>query len=266
MTKILGPITIVFLLASAYLAHKNKQYYEFEISETNARKTELDIQKTRLKTAIDTLAATVKEREEVQAENVQLTKTEAEQTQTNANLKAQIETKTRETQVNKQQLDEIREKTARIGDIRDLASKMRAANAEIGEMKKTVENHEARLDQLTQDNTNTEGRIGSMKQMFETIAQNKSLPSLNTRIRSIYPTWGFVTLSSGNDSGVVMNSILDVVRDGNTIAKLLVTSVERNSAAASIVPDSIAQDITLMVGDRVVPEKPAAAPATAFVR
>jgi len=45
---------------------------------------------------------------------------------------------------------------------------------------------------------------------------------------------------------------LDVVRDGATIAKLLVTSVESTSASASIIPDSIAQDITLMVGDRVV--------------
>jgi hypothetical protein len=43
-----------------------------------------------------------------------------------------------------------------------------------------------------------------------------------------------------------------VVRDGATIAKLLVTSVEGRSASASIIPDSIAQDITLMVGDRVV--------------
>ena len=40
-----------------------------------------------------------------------------------------------------------------------------------------------------------------MKTMFETIASGKSLPTANTSIRAIYPTWGFVTLASGNASG-----------------------------------------------------------------
>ncbi len=97
-----------------------------------------------------------------------------------------------------------------------------------------------------------------MKKKFETISSGQSLPTLNTRIRSIYPTWGFVTLATGNAGGVVTNSTLDVVRDGSTIAKLLVTSVERNSASASIIPDSIAPDVTLMVGDRVIPAQTAA--------
>jgi chemotaxis protein histidine kinase CheA len=267
MSKILGSITMVLLLAALYIAYTNKQFYEFEISSTQQRKAELKVQEDRLQAAVEAYAATVKEREAVQAENVELTKNEADQKQANENFKMQIESKTRETASNQKQLDEVREKTARVGDIRDLASKMRATKLELEELAETIQNHEARLDQLTNDNRTTEGRIVSMKEMFEVIAQNKSLPTLQSRIRSIYPSWGFVTLSSGNDSGVVMNSMLDVVRDGATIAKLLVTSVERNSAAASIVPDSITQDITLMVGDQVVPARTeATAPATASLR
>lgn len=67
-----------------------------------------------------------------------------------------------------------------------------------------------------------------------------------------------MTLASGNNAGVVANSTLEVVRDDQTIAKLLVTAVESTTSSASIVPDSIAADVTLMVGDRVVA---AAAPA-----
>ena len=59
-------------------------------------------------------------------------------------------------------------------------------------------------------------------------------------------------VNAGNNAGVNANSTLDVVRDGETIAQLLVTAVESRSASASIIPDSIAQDVTLMVGDRVV--------------
>jgi hypothetical protein len=134
---------------------------------------------------------------------------------------------------------------------------MRATKAELTELAQNIEANENRLDQLTTDNRQTEDRIGGMRSMFETFSKSNSLPTLNTRIRSIYPTWGFVTLSSGNDAGVAMSSTLDVVRDGATIARLLVTAVERNSASANIIPDSIAQDITLMVGDRVVPSQTA---------
>ena len=59
---------------------------------------------------------------------------------------------------------------------------------------------------------------------------------------------------------MVANSTLDVVRGDNTVAKLLVTSVESGTAAASIIPDSMANDTALMVGDRVIAtaQKPAA--------
>ena len=49
------------------------------------------------------------------------------------------------------------------------------------------------------------------------------------------------------------NSILDVVRNGSVVAKLMVTAVESGSSSASIIPDSLGEDVTLMVGDRVVP-------------
>lgn len=259
----------MFLLAgAAFISYKNQQWYKEEIKQTNIQKDNLARTKQRLKTAIDTYDKTKAEREAVEEENIQLTKDEADQRESNEDLKQQITTKTRETQDNKARLDEIREKTARVGDICDLASKMRATSAELTELRETIEKNETQLDQLTNDNQRTEGEITDMKGMFETIAQNQSLPKLNARIRSIYSSWGFVTLSSGNDGGVVNSSMLDIVRNGEVIGHLLVTSVERNSAAASIVPDSLAEDVTLMVGDRVVPTKKQEnpAPATAFTR
>lgn len=270
MTNILGPITMIVLMLAGYIAFQNKKAYEAEIAETNVQKGMLEVQRDRLQKAKDDFAATKAKRIETQEKNVELTATEAAQKQKNEELKEIIASKTRETENNKQQLDGIREKTAKIGDLRELASKMRATKAELTELDQNIEQNENRLDQLTNDNRQTEGRIGGMRDMFDTFSKSNSLPTLSTRIRSIYPTWGFVTLGSGNDAGVAMNSTLDVVRDGATIAKLLVTAVERNSASANIVPDSISQDVTLMVGDRVVPAQSvnpvppaAAAPAIA---
>ncbi|MEO0016885.1 MAG: hypothetical protein RLZZ522_168, partial [Verrucomicrobiota bacterium] len=102
----------------------------------------------------------------------------------------------------------------------------------------------------------------------EMVARRESY-CIKTRINSIYPSWGFVTLGAGTTSGVVSGSTLEVVRGTTPVAKLLVTAVESNTASASIVPDSLAQGTVLMEGDQVVathktaeaaPKKPAPLP------
>ena len=173
-----------------------------------------------------------------------------------------LDSKTEKVAANKVQLDGVREKTEKTGDLKELASKMRATKAELEELAQSIAGAEAKLANLTAQNSSTDAQVRDTKGKFENFSSGQSLASLQTRIRSIYPNWGFVTLASGNNAGVVTNSTLNVVRDGQTIAKLLVTAVESNSASASIVPDSLAPEVTLMVGDRVVPAQKAAAPSS----
>lgn len=255
MANVFGILTAIVLAISAFVAYKNKAAYETEISNTAARKSELDKSRARLKLAQDTLASTTAKRNEVDGENLKLAEDEVAQKKANAALQAQVDEKTKKVAANKEKLDDIREKTSKVGEINQLADKLKKTRAELEELAQSISATEAKLANLNGQNGQTEKEIGDMKDMFTTISSNQSLPTLNTRIRSIYPTWGFVTLATGNSGGVVTNSTLDVVRDGNTIAKLLVTAVETNSASASIIPDSVAKDVTLMVGDRVVPGK-----------
>jgi predicted RNase H-like nuclease (RuvC/YqgF family) len=252
MANVFGILTFIVLGLSAFVAYRNKAVYEVEITTTLEEKAKLAESRKRLKTAQDTLAETIATRTGVDEENVKLTAAEASQQKTNADLKSQVEEKTAKTAKNKEQLDEIREKTSKVGDLKELASKMRQTNADLEELAQSIAANEAKLANLTALNTQTEASANAMKKKFEIYSSVQSLPTLNTRIRTIYPTWGFVTLASGNNAGVVTNSTLDVVRDGAVIAKLLVSAVESSSASASIVPDSIAQDVTLMVGDKVV--------------
>lgn len=256
MANVFGILTLFALLSAGFLALKNKEKYQLEIEETAKRKQELKVSQERLETARKNVADTIDERKGVDEEVVSLTEEDNAQRESNEKLKKDIESKTAEVESNKQQLDEIRDKTAKIGDLQDLASQMRTTKAELEELGQNITASEAKLANLTAVNEQTETQSGNMKTKFEIISSGRSLPTLNTRIRSIYPTWGFVTLAAGNTGGVVSNSTLEVVRDGTVIAKLLVTSVERSSASASIVPDSMAPDTVLMVGDRVVPAKP----------
>jgi hypothetical protein len=259
MANVFGIITTIVLLLAGFVAYKNKAAYENEISVTASEKDKLAVSQKRFNTAKDDLAMTIADRTDVEAEIAKLTDEEAAQKKANADFVSQRDSKTAQTASNKEKLDEIREKTAQVGDLKELAAKMRSANAELEELSQEISAADAKLANLTAQNNQAESQLNAMKKKFETISSGQSLPTLNTRIRSIYPSWGFVTLATGNSGGVVTNSTLDVVRDGSTIAKLLVTAVERNSASASIIPDSIAQDVTLMVGDRVIPAQAAAA-------
>jgi len=262
MAKVFGILTAIVLALSAFIAFKNKAQYETQALDVQARKESLTASQTRLKAIEAELAASPAERAGVEAEVEKLTAEEAVEKKTNDEINAKIDAATAKIASNKEQLAGIREKTSKIGDLKESASKLRADNAELEELDRSIAASEAKLANLTSEKSSSEAQVNEAKGKFESFSSGQSLPSLKTRIRSIYPNWGFVTLASGNNAGVIANSTLNVVRDGNTVAKLLVTAVESNSSSASIVPDSMAQDATLMVGDRVVPGLKASKPAS----
>lgn len=252
MANILGIFTAIILAVAAFVAMKNKARLEDEISNRDTEERSLAQSKDRLTAAQAVLDALPIERAGVDEQFAAKSEEEAKLQEANAKMKAEIESKTATIEANKAQLDTIREKIAKVGEIRDLADKMKAMRVELEELAQSITDEEASLANLTAQNTATQADAKKRKDELELLGKGKSLPSLNTSIRSIYPTWGFVTLNDGNNAGVNTNSTLDVVRDGETIARLLVTAVESRSASATIIPDSIAQDVTLMVGDRVV--------------
>lgn len=253
MANVFGILTAITLAFAAFVALKNKAAYESVIAETVTGRENLAKAEVRLKAAEEILEKLPVQRAAVDAEVAQLIAVETKKKAENDATKVQIDAKAAKIAENKQKLDEIREKTQKVGDLKELASKMRATSAELEELSQSIATAEAEVANLTAQNTSSEAQIGKAKTLLEAFASGNSLPTLQTRIRSIYPNWGFVTLASGNNAGVVNNSSLDVVRDDQVICKLLVTAVESTSASASIVPDSMKDDITLMVGDLVVP-------------
>lgn len=251
MADVFGILTAIVLALSAFVAYKNKSSYEKARDVTLVdEQAKFAKQQDLLKTAQDSLA---KIRDEVEVDIANLTKETADTKKANDDLSLEIETKTAKVNANKEQLDEVRARTEQVGDLKTLADKMRDAESEREELNQSITEAEAKLANLIAQNRQADEQAATIRTKLEAFSAGTSLPTLNTRIRSIYPTWGFVTLADGNNGGVISNSTLNVVRGGETIAKLLVTAVERNSASASIIPDSVAQGVTLMIGDRVVP-------------
>jgi hypothetical protein len=253
MANVLGIITAVSLALAAFVAFKNKGAYESEITRLSDSKQQLAKTQSTLKTTESKLDAEKEKRAELEADVARLSEVEAKQKSENEETRGRLEGIRTETAANKEKLDAVREKTEKLGDLKGLASRMRAMNGELEQLAETASERNAELANLTANNTQIQSQISELKGMFERISAGQSLASLRTTIRSIYPSWGFVTLAAGNSQGVVANSTLDVVRDGEVIGKLLVTAVEHGSSTASIVPDSVSPDVTLMAGDQVVP-------------
>jgi cell division protein FtsB len=260
MANVFGILTAVVLALAAFVAFKNKDAYANELSHRKAAQEKLAVSQKRLEAARATLASTQDERSKTEANVAKLKTEEAAQKKSNDDIKSQIETKKQTVDANKKNLDQIREKTAPLGEIKELAPMVNALRSAIGELKQEIATNEGKLVNLSDENTRVEGGIQVLRNQSDMVSRRESYFT-KTQISSIYPNWGFVTLAAGSTAGVVSGSTLEVVRDGSTVAKLLVTAVESNTSSASIVPDSIAQDTVLMVGDQVVAaHKPAPQP------
>lgn len=260
MANVFGILTAVLLALAAFVAFKNKDAYQYEVTHRQDEERKLAASQERLKTAQTNLATTQKEVSDTKGEVAKLRETEAAQKKGNEDLKSQIEAKTTETAANKTKLDEIRAKVAELGEIKELVPKVKAMSAAVEDAKQQIATNTAKLANLKDENTRIEAFIKNLNDQNSMVSRKESYFKSAT-VASIFPNWGFVTLSAGSTAGVVAGSTLEVVRDGQPVAKLLVSAVENNTASASIVPDSLAQDTVLMVGDKVVPSsKPIEAP------
>lgn len=254
MANIIGIFTAIILAVSAFVAIKNNGRLETEIETRKNKEAVLAQTKAELVAAQETLNALPIERAEIEAQAVAKKAEETALKESIETLKAEIETKTAEIAKNREELNQAPDegKKLTLDEIIALIPKMKENSAALEELTQELAAKEASLANLTAENTATQADATRRKEDLEALSKGESLSSLRTSIRSIYPTWGFVTLNDGNNAGVTANSTLDVIRDGETIARLLVTAVETRSASASIIPDSMADGATLMVGDRVV--------------
>lgn len=255
MAKVFGILTALILAAAAFVAHKNGEKYQSEISIRQQEEKLLASTEKRLAAAKDDLEKTTKEREATEATVVKLTKDKIAQEKLNNELKKEIDAKVAEVAANKEKLDGLKKKLEGLPNIDQLVPRMKAVRAELEELASTIAASEATLANLTAESERLDKVNANYREISSWPAAKKSNPALKTRISSIYSNWGFVTLAAGNTAGVIASSSLDVVRDGETIAKLVVTAVEAGTASASIVPDSVRADTVLMVGDSVVPSK-----------
>lgn len=248
---ILGIFTALALLAAAYIGNKNSEKYTEEIAnrqEKEATRTKLQATKKR---TLDDRDSTNLKRTEQEGQARQKGEEVVDQENKVTAIKKEIEEKSQTIASQKQQIDAIKEQLTKHGDVKELVAKLRRMRDELEKLKTDIEAANVKLANLTSEKNRTSAVIVDYKTENDWRSRTLSNPNLKTKISGIFSQYGFVTLTSGNNAGVVGGSVLNVVRDGKTVAKLLVKSVETSTAAAELIPDSIAGDTVLAVGDNV---------------
>ncbi len=253
MANILGIFTAIILAVAAFVASKNKTRLADEIVAQETAAQSLKTSQARLIASQEKLKKLPLERSELDGKAAKKTEEETAIKQATAEMEELIDTKNKKFAANKEELDSIRTKIDKAGDMGDLLDKMKTVGADLEELDQSITSREATLANLTAQNTSVQTEATRRKDEFASLQKGDSLASLNTRIRSVYSEWGFVTLADGNDGGVIGNSVLNVVRGDEIVARLLVTAVESGSATASIIPESLGENVVLVPGDRVVP-------------
>lgn len=252
MATTFGVLTFLILCTTAFVSFRNNDRMKLEIENKNTELGHKDVNQKELKLREGILAGLLEEIPKIQEETRLALEEEAKLQEQNRKLKADVESKTRKIASNEREYKDMKDKLLLVGEPTELVGKSTDMRVQSEELDVLIDNKEAKLANLNAENTSAADLATRLKFNLDTIGRGESLPTLKTKIRHIYPNWGFVTLANGYQSGVTGGSSLDIVRDGQVIGKLLVSTVERTSASASIVPDSIAADITLRVGDQVV--------------
>lgn len=127
----------------------------------------------------------------------------------------------------------------------ELEEQLKRAIAERDEMK-------AVQDTLNERVREADERLQTAQATVRRYQSGIANQSLTGRVLAVNQGWNFVVLDVGDRQGAAVNAPLLVLRGGQPIARLKITSVEPSTSIADLIPGSAARGETVQPGDRVV--------------
>ncbi|HEX8311285.1 MAG TPA: hypothetical protein VF614_08215 [Chthoniobacteraceae bacterium] len=129
--------------------------------------------------------------------------------------------------------------------VNPLQADLDRTKAELAEARQVQETLNARA-------TEAEGKLAGVERQVQEYKTNYVQPGLQGRVLAYNPGWNFVVLNIGDRQGLKANTSMIVVRNGQQVARLRVTSVEPTQAIADVIPGSLPRGGTVQPGDTVV--------------
>lgn len=260
MVKILLGITLAVVIATGVLGFLIQQKSEVRYAELVEKRatliaTENKLRQTKkdLEVRTEELAAANLKIEEKDKEIATLKGMNDDLKKAKDDLTAQLEAKTKEVEALNEQL-------------KKLLTTPEGAKVDIGELTRAIDELKATVIKLTTELAEARAMNDSLTKqvkvaddkvaVLEIYKKSRELGLMRKgttgRIIAVNPGWNFVVLNIGDKQGAVQNGVMLVVRNGEPIAKIRITSVEPSTAIADILPNSLRKGITIQPGDDVI--------------
>lgn len=115
-----------------------------------------------------------------------------------------------------------------------------------------------RMDVVEDEKKVLQRQLGRVQaQLNQYIDPNRPIPlpaTLAGKVLVSDPKWDFVVINVGDDQGAVENGELLVNRDGKLVAKIKITSVQKDRSIANVLPGWKLGEV--LEGDQVIPAYP----------
>lgn len=257
--RIFTALAILTIIGAAYFgletekqvkklqASFEKQHNDLVSTKSALGKTETELKETKdtLTTTQDSLAKTEAKLKEAQDSLVTAEASLKETQDKLTGLEAEIEV--------------LKKMTEGSGGIEGLKEKLDGLIAEKarleGEVAKfTTENAELKseVETLIVSKTELEGTVSKQDVKLKKYEENIMQKGIRGRVMAVNSGWNFVVLNVGDKKGAALNRELVVVRNGQGIGKVKITSVEANQSIADIIPRSMIKGMTVEPGDTVI--------------
>ena len=79
-----------------------------------------------------------------------------------------------------------------------------------------------------------------------------NMPGVHGTVLAVNQAYNFVVLSMGERQGVVANSEMLIMRNGEFIGKIRISSVEPTTSIGDIISNSLARGVQVQPGDTVI--------------
>lgn len=268
MANIFAILTALVLVISGFLAYANmgregdeKRGYKGWITMRQHEERDLKTNEDRLAKVREELANTEGELADYNGKNETLQKEVDDQLAKNKSLGEEADSKKAIADTKEADVKDKEENFVPIEDVEEVIANLKRTQASLASLALSIDEKEASTADLESQKKATEATIDNLREKISWRVNGKSNPNLRTRVRSVYSGLGFVTLAGGDNLGIVKDSQLNVIRGGEVVAKLIVTTVELTTSAADIDPDSLAEGVSVRAGDTVIAEKLKEVPA-----
>lgn len=257
MTKVLFILSAVVMLVATFFAYQNGRAFvevRNNVATTNVKvQAELNGARKIIEDVTKVAAEADAVVQSVDAENERIKSQKLKIAQADNDTKStqeQLDTRNKELAELKIKLDKLPQgvKTETlVEDMNKIRKAVEDLKAEAEAKKKDVEKEEAKVADTRKGLDDLIRKIEERKKSFD---RN----GLSAQIVAVNPDWGFVIVNAGQSKGITQATKLLVTRGTQTVGKLSIVSIQGERTIANILPDTLAEGMTIAPGDRVILE------------